>query len=73
MLIADHNLTCVEDAFERGAPARIHSDKLVLPIWKRMVAQVCVAVKAAKLHSKEKTSVTAEQQESSRFVCRMGN
>lgn len=54
VLIADHKPTHAEDAFERGTPVRINSDKQFLPIWKLIVAQVCVTVKAAKLRLKEK-------------------
>lgn len=54
VLIADHKPKCVEDAFGRGAPVRIRSDKLLLPIWKLIVAQVCVTIKALKLRSKAK-------------------
>lgn len=46
-LNADHKSMRVEDAFERGAPVRIRAAKLVLPIGKIIVAQVCVVACAS--------------------------
>lgn len=50
----------VEDAFERGAPVRMRATKLVLPIGKIIVAQVCVVACASENALERKTSVTAD-------------